>query len=102
MVGEAVKTCISQHVVGRVSTRPTHNESKWSQLQTVFSVDLKAKMSKEKRGKLIVFEGLDRAGKTTQCAKLVESLRAQGRNVKALRFPGIHLLLIVYVPQLMT
>lgn len=45
-------------------------------------------MSASHRGKLVVFEGLDRAGKSTQCAKLVENLRAQGRNVKALRFPG--------------
>ncbi|KAF2095927.1 thymidylate kinase [Rhizodiscina lignyota] len=40
------------------------------------------------RGTLIVFEGLDKAGKSTQCQLLVESLqKAQGRNVKHLRFP---------------
>ena len=40
------------------------------------------------RGKLIVFEGLDRAGKTTQCRKLVEALEQDGQSVKFMRFPG--------------
>ncbi|WPH03881.1 Hypothetical protein R9X50_00676400 [Acrodontium crateriforme] len=41
-----------------------------------------------KRGKLIVFEGLDRSGKSTQCARLVEYLRQNGStDVKHLRFP---------------
>ncbi|KAF2754808.1 thymidylate kinase [Pseudovirgaria hyperparasitica] len=39
------------------------------------------------RGKLIVFEGLDKAGKSTQCSKLVEAMRAQGKDVKQMRFP---------------
>ncbi|KAL8950040.1 MAG: hypothetical protein Q9222_003900 [Ikaeria aurantiellina] len=39
------------------------------------------------RGALIVIEGLDRAGKSTQCGKLFQYLQAQGRPVKHLRFP---------------
>ncbi|KAH0562678.1 hypothetical protein GP486_002650 [Trichoglossum hirsutum] len=39
------------------------------------------------RGALIAVEGLDRAGKSTQCARLVENLQKQGRNVLHLRFP---------------
>ncbi|KAH7134988.1 thymidylate kinase-domain-containing protein [Dendryphion nanum] len=39
------------------------------------------------RGKLIVFEGLDRSGKSTQCELLVESLRKEGVAVKHRRFP---------------
>ncbi|KAF2801600.1 thymidylate kinase [Mytilinidion resinicola] len=39
------------------------------------------------RGKLIVFEGLDRAGKSTQCNRLVESLQSEGMKVRYLRFP---------------
>ncbi|KAJ4993503.1 thymidylate kinase [Stagonosporopsis vannaccii] len=39
------------------------------------------------RGKLIVFEGLDRAGKTTQCQMLVEALQRDGQKVKFMRFP---------------
>ncbi|OCK97220.1 thymidylate kinase [Cenococcum geophilum 1.58] len=39
------------------------------------------------RGKLIVFEGLDRAGKSTQCERLVESLRNEGHQVRHLKFP---------------
>jgi dTMP kinase len=41
-----------------------------------------------KRGKLIVFEGLDRSGKSTQCALLVERLRERGDCVEHLRFPN--------------
>ncbi|KAJ4373543.1 Thymidylate kinase [Didymella sp. IMI 355093] len=39
------------------------------------------------RGKLIVFEGLDRAGKTTQCQMLVEALQKEGQSVLFMRFP---------------
>ncbi|KAF1967268.1 thymidylate kinase, partial [Bimuria novae-zelandiae CBS 107.79] len=39
------------------------------------------------RGKLIVFEGLDRAGKSTQCQMLVEALQKDGMKVKHRRFP---------------
>ncbi|KAL9056194.1 MAG: hypothetical protein Q9162_003073 [Coniocarpon cinnabarinum] len=39
------------------------------------------------RGALIVFEGLDKAGKSTQCAQLANSLSKQGHRVKAMRFP---------------
>ncbi|KAK4954681.1 Thymidylate kinase [Elasticomyces elasticus] len=41
------------------------------------------------RGKLIVFEGLDRAGKSTQCERLVKRLQDEGRTVKHMRFPAI-------------
>jgi dTMP kinase len=41
------------------------------------------------RGALIVIEGLDKAGKSTQCARLVENLQKQGRSVLHIRFPGI-------------
>ncbi|KAF2405226.1 thymidylate kinase [Trichodelitschia bisporula] len=39
------------------------------------------------RGKLVVFEGLDRAGKSTQCARLVEKLEQNGHKVRHMRFP---------------
>lgn len=39
------------------------------------------------RGALIVLEGLDRTGKTTQGNLLLEALRARGVHVQALRFP---------------
>lgn len=44
------------------------------------------------RGKLIVFEGLDRAGKTTQCQMLVDALRGEGQDVLFMRFPGTQML----------
>ena len=40
------------------------------------------------RGALIVFEGCDRSGKSTQCGMLVEHLRSTGRCVEHFRFPG--------------
>ena len=41
------------------------------------------------RGALIVFEGCDRVGKSTQCKKLVEKLLGAGTAAKMMRFPGI-------------
>ncbi|XP_058493928.1 thymidylate kinase [Solea solea] len=40
-----------------------------------------------KRGALIVLEGVDRAGKTTQCKKLVHALQQSGRPAEMMRFP---------------
>lgn len=41
-----------------------------------------------KRGALIVFEGCDKAGKTTQCRKLVDKLRELGVTAQFMQFPG--------------
>jgi dTMP kinase len=43
---------------------------------------------KNKRGMLIVFEGLDRSGKSTQCEKLVHYLRRNGEHVEHMRYPN--------------
>ncbi|XP_029970195.1 thymidylate kinase-like [Salarias fasciatus] len=40
-----------------------------------------------KRGALIVLEGVDKAGKTTQCNKLVQALQQSGRPAEMMRFP---------------
>ena len=40
------------------------------------------------RGALIVLEGCDRAGKTTQAKMLVEALNQLGRITKLIKFPG--------------
>ena len=40
------------------------------------------------RGVLIVFEGCDRVGKSTQCWKLVEALNAGGTQARLMKFPG--------------
>ncbi|KAJ5908575.1 Thymidylate kinase [Penicillium taxi] len=42
---------------------------------------------KNERGTLIVIEGLDRAGKSSQCEMLQEYLKAQGKAVRYIRFP---------------
>ncbi|XP_066255127.1 thymidylate kinase [Euwallacea similis] len=39
------------------------------------------------RGALIVIEGVDRSGKSTQCRKLVESLRAKSITAELINFP---------------
>ncbi|KAJ3684340.1 hypothetical protein LUZ61_013504 [Rhynchospora tenuis] len=39
------------------------------------------------RGSLIVLEGLDRSGKSSQCAKLFSYLQSEGLSVEAWRFP---------------
>ncbi|KAJ3090776.1 hypothetical protein HK102_002735 [Quaeritorhiza haematococci] len=39
------------------------------------------------RGALIVVEGCDRSGKSTQCQMLQERLQAAGHNVQAMKFP---------------
>ncbi|NXU00214.1 KTHY kinase, partial [Buphagus erythrorhynchus] len=41
-----------------------------------------------RRGALIALEGVDRAGKSTQCRRLVEALREAGHRADLLRFPG--------------
>ena len=40
------------------------------------------------RGLFVVFEGLDRSGKSSQAKLLAESLKAQGRQAKLIRFPA--------------
>lgn len=41
-----------------------------------------------KRGALIVLEGCDRSGKSTQCKRLVEALNNKGIPSQLMRFPG--------------
>jgi dTMP kinase len=41
-----------------------------------------------RRGALIVLEGCDRSGKSTQCASLVDYLKSKNIKSKLLKFPG--------------
>ncbi|EPS37708.1 hypothetical protein H072_8590 [Dactylellina haptotyla CBS 200.50] len=41
-----------------------------------------------RRGALIAIEGLDRAGKSTQCALLLDHLQKEGLSAKLQKFPG--------------
>lgn len=49
--------------------------------------DEKLKKKKPVRGAIIVFEGMDRAGKTTQAKLLQQRCIEEGKNVKFMRFP---------------
>ena len=40
------------------------------------------------RGAFIVFEGIDRCGKTTQSKRLVDALVGSGHKAVHMRFPG--------------
>ncbi|KAJ8978249.1 hypothetical protein NQ317_012605 [Molorchus minor] len=51
------------------------------------SIEKSAIMGRIKRGALIVFEGVDRSGKSTQCKKLVESLKKQNVKAHFMAFP---------------
>ena len=46
-------------------------------------------MSEQARGRFIVFEGIDGAGKTTQITRLAETLRAEGRRVLVTAEPTV-------------
>jgi dTMP kinase len=41
-----------------------------------------------RRGALVVIEGLDRSGKTTQCARLLTRLEREGVRAEMIKFPG--------------
>ena len=63
----------------------------WHHIVLVLSQHSKSellKMSGFQRGKLIVVEGLDRAGKSTQVELLVNNLAKEGHKVEHKRFPG--------------
>ena len=44
--------------------------------------------TKTARGALVVLEGLDRAGKSSQCQLLHEKLQGMGIPVRLVKFPG--------------
>ena len=46
-------------------------------------------LTKTKRGSLVVFEGCDHSGKTTQCSKLIKALEDCNEKVQSFKFPGI-------------
>jgi len=49
---------------------------------------MSATATKVRRGAFIVFEGLDRSGKSTQVQRLVDSLNKDGVAAVSCRFPG--------------
>jgi dTMP kinase len=55
-----------------------------------------------RRGALILFEGVDRCGKTTQAKMLVDALVAEGKPSVFMRFPGAHSVYTSYCPNTAT
>ena len=53
-------------------------------------------MAQVRRGALIVFEGCDRVGKSTQCRKLQEALENAGIEAKLMAFPSIRLFVFLF------
>ena len=53
-------------------------------------------MATPARGKLIVFEGLDKAGKSTQCSLLVGKFEQQGIKVRKQQFPGVLIFTLLF------
>ena len=43
---------------------------------------------KPMRGLFIVVEGCDRSGKSTQCERLLNRFKSQGRDARLVKFPG--------------
>ena len=69
--------------------QPTHRTPQQGPYRlSTQTLPLNAITTPSRRGKLIVFEGLDRSGKSTQCALLVEHLISQGDRVEHVRFPN--------------
>jgi dTMP kinase len=46
----------------------------------------------KKRGLLVVFEGCDRSGKSSQCQIVLDRLKEKELNAQFMRFPGSALL----------
>lgn len=67
--------------------RASNNYIREGAALTTTSTKMATVASKVKRGALIIFEGVDRCGKTTQCKRLVESLSKSGVASKFMRFP---------------
>lgn len=54
------------------------------------------------RGALILIEGVDRAGKTTQTELLLDNLKKRGRSVELIKFPGRFLSSIMTCSEILT
>lgn len=50
-------------------------------------IHMEGSKKSDSRGALIVLEGLDRCGKTSQCSRLLSSLEKSGHAVESWRFP---------------
>ncbi|KAI5924186.1 thymidylate kinase-domain-containing protein [Camillea tinctor] len=80
-------TAPGQTGVGVVGTGPVENGTAASEEGAMDGVETTAPDAKPVRGAFIVFEGMDRAGKTTQAKLLQQRCVESGRDVKFMRFP---------------
>jgi Thymidylate kinase len=82
----SVRSLSSAPAAYRVLTSLRGGGSDSSNMSTSASGELSSESTK--RGAFILFEGVDRCGKTTQCKLLLERLRAEGHDAVQMRFPG--------------
>ncbi|XP_021377738.1 thymidylate kinase-like isoform X2 [Mizuhopecten yessoensis] len=73
----------------RKKTIPDPCQKQACDIQTCLQdiVNNQARLCAMKRGALIVFEGGDHSGKTTQCTKLIHAFESAGEKVKLFKFP---------------
>ena len=77
------------HSRSRKKSKPRENRNTNINTRIIKSRKITTKIDLNmRRGALIVLEGCDRSGKSTQCKKLVESLRERGTKAELMRFPG--------------
>lgn len=72
----------------RIFGKKTEILTRFNLKQNTLSLSFSKMHLSTKRGALVVFEGCDKSGKTTQCMKLVEVMQKEGHKVQFLRFPG--------------
>jgi Thymidylate kinase len=81
-----VRSLASAPAAYRVLTSLRGGGSGTNNMSTSAASDVPSESTK--RGAFILFEGVDRCGKTTQCKLLLERLRAEGHDAVQMRFPG--------------
>lgn len=67
--------------------RSLKSQLNYSCTGSVRRIRMENNFKKDSRGALVVFEGLDRCGKTTQCSRLLKHLEELGHSAELWRFP---------------
>ena len=71
----------------KISILPQKQRRPFTHLQSGTQIPELHEALSTPRGALVVVEGLDRSGKSTQCEQLVDYLKSQGKQVQHIKFP---------------